>query len=197
MYFTYPGISLTWIFLSVLHHSLLKFKLHLKQSIKLLFPPCHPLEMLSWDHIGIGKFQLVASSRLWVFALSQGSLLVVGSLAQAAATFWDPILLRPQASPTPNPPATYFKAWPKEAEIVYHHKRFYKDAAQPKARPTFYIIKQNGYQRCLEHPHLVSGPPKTMNSCLEVHLHDQERVCLRLLKGTKASCPQGKFQRLL
>ena len=52
-----------------------------------------------------------------------------------------------------------FKAWPKEAEIIYHHKRFYRDAAQPKARPAFYIIKQNGYQRCLEHLHLESRPP--------------------------------------
>lgn len=151
----------------MLHHRLLKFKLHPKQ-VSNFFSLHVPLEMLSWDHIGIGKFQLVASSRLWVFALSQGSLLVVGSLTQAAATFcWDPILLRPKChQPPTHLPPTYFKAWPKEAEIVYHHKRFYKDAAQPKARPAFYIIKQNGYQRCLEHPHLVSGPPKTMNRYL-------------------------------
>ena len=61
--------------------------------------------------------------------------------------------------PPPHLPPSCFKAWPKEAEIIYHHKRFYRDAAQPKARPAFYIIKQNGYQRCLEHLHLESRPP--------------------------------------
>lgn len=123
---------------------------------------------LAWQ-ITIGS----SSVALRLCALSQGSVLAVkvfnpdcldvaGTLSSLNPRLFSSVFSIPMPGLSsishPTCPHAVSKCSQKKLKIIYHHKRFSGDAAQLTMKQSFYIIKQNSYQCCLQHLHMESGP---------------------------------------